>query len=38
NTPWFGEYIDDSKDIVENKELHDIVRDTMAVQGPIVME
>lgn len=35
---WFVDYIKGSEDIVKDKKLHELVRDVMAVQGPIVMD
>ena len=35
---WFVDYIKDSKDIVKDKKINELVRDVMAVQGPIVMD
>lgn len=35
---WFVDYIKGSEDIVKDKQIHELVRDVMAVQGPIVMD
>ena len=35
---WFVDYIKGSEDIVKDKQLHELVRDVMATQGPIVMD
>ncbi|GAA3627631.1 antibiotic biosynthesis monooxygenase [Lactobacillus hamsteri] len=35
---WFIDYIKGSEDIVKDKQLHELVRDVMATQGPIVMD
>lgn len=35
---WFVDYIKGSEDIVKDKKLHELTRDVMAVQGPIVMD
>lgn len=34
---WFIDYIKTSENIVKDKQIHELARDTMAVQGPIVM-
>ncbi|KRL91465.1 putative quinol monooxygenase [Lactobacillus kalixensis] len=35
---WFVDYIKGSEDIVKDKQIHELTRDVMAVQGPIVMD
>ncbi|RVU70797.1 MULTISPECIES: putative quinol monooxygenase [Lactobacillus] len=35
---WFKQYLADSEAIVKDKQVHELVRDVMAVQGPIVMD
>lgn len=35
---WFVDYIKGSEDIVKDKQIHELVRDVMATQGPMVMD
>ena len=35
---WFIDYIKGSEDIIKDKQIHELTRDVMAVQGPIVLD
>lgn len=37
-TKWFKEYIKDSEPIVKDRHVHELIRDVLACQGPIVMD